>query len=461
MISRLLCGCGHSAGVELRNYWRTKYWRTEKELNGYRSRYNIAKITYQPEIMNSNLKSEITILSRVSHELKTPLAAILGYAEFIAMQAANLEECREAASIILDNSDYLLQILDELLEADKPDNLSGNSGERSGGAKLADKKQRADIAGMVRGVYRMFSNSAVVKGLFFTVSCSTPIPRIIVTEIIRVRQVLINLVGNAIKFTASGGVRIVLSWQKDDSSDAIFTTGIFRIDVCDSGVGISPEVLPRLFTAYQQADRTIKTRFGGTGLGLAISQKIANQLGGEIIVANNTDGGSTFSFLFPVKLGGEVEFISDLFSGVENCGGVGGVVGGRDDIVGGCDGEVLLVGCRVLLVEDSVELCRLFGLILGNAGAMVEYTDNGEAAFDLAMSEKFDVILMDVGLPLGDGYSVVRRLRDAGYKGQIIAVTADDSFESREKSKQAGCNTFAAKPIFRNELIKLIKSNYR
>ncbi|MDR2642479.1 MAG: response regulator [Planctomycetaceae bacterium] len=418
------------------------------------------------DVTNSGKNTEITILSQVSHELKMPLSVILGYAEFITKQAGNLQECRNAASIILDNSDYLLQIIDNLLESGRQDNLSGKNGE-----SLTIRNQQMDISRMIRRVYKLFSNSAAQKGLFFTVAYSTPIPRIIVTDRIRIRQILFNLISNAIKFTLSGGVRIILSWQKNNSSDIIFVTensenientGMLKIDVCDSGIGISPDVLPRLFTPYQQADHTIKTCFGGTGLGLAISQKIANKLGGKIIVTNNLKAGSTFSFLLPVTLDGEVEFVSDPFSTVENCIAGEVVDNGENNVIesdsGVCD-EFLLAGCRVLLVEDSEEMRRLWGLILEKAGAIITYAGDGESAFNFASNENYDVILMDVGLPAEDGYSVVRRLRNQGYGGQIVAVTADNSFESKEKSQFAGCNAFAAKPIFRNELIRIVKSN--
>ncbi|MDR0391410.1 MAG: response regulator [Planctomycetaceae bacterium] len=411
----------------------------------------------KPIEVASNTNSEMSVLPQVAHEIRTPLTAILGYAEFITNQAISLQECRDAASIILDNSDYLLKILDDLLEADESNNLSNESIKN-----LADKKQQVDIPNTIHGVYRMFSNAATAKKLFFMISCSTPIPRFIVTKIIPFRQILVNLVSNAIKFTLTGGVRIILSWQKNNLHESDFIAGVLRIDVCDSGIGISPEVLPQLFTPYQQADHTIKTRFGGTGLGLAISQKIANKLGGGIIVTNNIEGGSTFSFLLPVKLEGEVEFISDLLSLVDNYDAKERNVESKYVVEDGeneSDEKCLLTGCRVLLVEDSEEVQRLLGFILTKVGAIVEYAGDGKTAFDVAVKGKFDVILIDVGLPIEDGYSAVQRLRNNGYRGQIIALTADNSIENKKKSKQAGCNDFVTKPILRNELIKIIQEN--
>ncbi|MDR1477808.1 MAG: response regulator [Planctomycetaceae bacterium] len=466
---------------------------------------------------DSNLEAgtKMTILSRVAHELKTPLAAILGYAEFIAGQATDLQECRSTANIILDNSDYLLQIIEELLAADAPDNFSGN---RVG--KSAVKSKRTEVSHLIRGVYRLFANTAASKGLFLTAVYNTPIPRTIVMNAVRVRQILINLISNAIKFTSTGGVRIILSWQNDNSLDTNFTysscfknpetehanttsqndclmlkstahadiniKGIFKISICDSGIGISPELmddLPRLFLPYQQADSTIKQRFGGTGLGLAIAKRTAEYLGGKINVGNNPDGGAIFSFLLPVKLEDGIEFISDLFDkAAESNIGAANVDAAEvvnSDLRSSCSkisetehanatsqsdnstnvhnscGELL--GHRVLLVEDCEELRRLLGLFLSRAGANVTYAESGETAYNFASSEDYDVILMDIGLPLEDGYSVVRRLRDNGYKGQIIAVTADNSLECKEKSQIAGCNNFAAKPIFHDELIKIIK----
>ncbi|MDR2171708.1 MAG: response regulator [Planctomycetaceae bacterium] len=442
------------------------------------------------------MKSDMTILSQVSHEIRTPLTAIFGYAEMILKHASSLQESREAASVILDNSDYLLRILDDLLEADNPSNrISGGCGE------LSIRKQQLDILRLLQGVYKMFSNAAIRKGLYFTLSYSTPIPRIILTDMIRVRQVLINLISNAIKFTLTGGVCVNVSWQNDNMSDVIFVTGVIKIDVCDSGIGISPEVLPCLFVPYFQADQTIRACFGGTGLGLAISKKIANKLGGEIKVTNNPNGGTTFSFLLPVLLEGDVEFVSDPlseYSGIinnpktttkniniknnakntnnsknsnvtknfiptKNTGNTNVEELGKNNNAGmesdaGSEPQTL-TGQRILLVDDSDEVRRLFGLILTKAGAAVKYAENGELAFDLASRENFDVILMDISLPFEDGYSVSQRLRNNGYRGQIIAITGDDSLECKNKARQAGCNTFVTKPIFRNELIKIVNAH--
>jgi CheY-like chemotaxis protein len=374
--------------------------------------------------------------------------------EFIAQHADSLQECRDAASVILDNSDYLLRILDDLLEYNKPDDLSGNNIEKS-----TVQTQQMDVPCLVYGIHRLFSNTANRKKLFLTVSCDTLIPRIILTDAIRVRQILINLVSNAIKFTPSGGVRIILSWQKNNSPEISSATGTLKINVCDSGIGISPEVLadlPRLFLPYQQADQTIKQRFGGTGLGLAISKMMAERLGGKINVTNNPEGGTTFSLLLPIKLEGEIEFVSDLTGNItEQSKNIDTEKIDNDDNVA----SERVDGCRVLLVEDSEELRRLWNLFLTKAGAIVTHAENGKSAFDFASNENYDVILMDVNLPPEDGYSVVRKLRNNGYKGQIIAVTADNSLECKEKSQLAGCNSFVTKPLFHDELIKIVKEH--
>jgi CheY-like chemotaxis protein len=406
-------------------------------------------------------------------------------------QAESLQECRDAASVILDNSDYLLRIIDDLLEVGKAENLSNKKN-----VELRIRNQETDISHLICGVYKMFSNSASSKGLYFAISYKTPIPRIIVTDMIRVRQVLINLIGNAIKFTDSGGVRIILSLQdeEENSPDTIFVTRIIRIDICDSGIGITPEVLPRLFQPYQQADNTIQKRFGGTGLGLAISKRITSRLGGEIIVTNNPSGGSTFSFSLPIKFEKDAEFISESLCAkfasnvvetkIDDFNNNAATENKNNDLNRNlnrnlnpnlnlnqddqnCDIEDdnLLCGCRILLVDDSEDLCRLFGLILTKSGAEVTFASDGESAFKFAVEKGYDVILIDINLPLEDGYSVVCRLRESGYSGQIIAITADDSFESKERAQHAGCNDFAAKPIFRNELIRLVRLrhnyNYR
>ena len=250
------------------------------------------------------------------------------------------------------------------------------------------------------------------------------------------RQILLNLVGNAIKFTESGTVRLILAFRQLPDELPWVT-----IRVEDTGIGMSTEQVANLFTPFSQADTTTTRRFGGTGLGLTISKRLAKLFGGDIEVTSEPDVGSAFDLILPVSVLPDTEFVSELPP--------------RPNTTQRAQ-MPRLVG-RVLLVEDGPDNQKLISLALEKAGAEVEIAENGQAAVErIADGEAFDVILMDMQMPVLDGYSATRRLRDLGCSCPIVALTAHAMPGDRERCLEAGCTDYETKPIRRRQLLETL-----
>jgi CheY-like chemotaxis protein len=274
-----------------------------------------------------------------------------------------------------------------------------------------------------------------------------PIPETIESDPTRLRQILINLVGNALKFTEDGGVQIWVRFLPD-----LQTGGRLEFVVRDTGIGMSAEEMGRLFRPFVQADASTTRRFGGTGLGLTISKRFADLLGGDLIAESQVGRGSSFTVTLST----------------------GSLAGVRMYQPSAGPGILRLpsprpreptprLSCRVLIAEDGVDNQRLLSFLLRKAGAEVEVVDNGLAAMERATEAQregkpFAVILMDMQMPVMDGYTSTSKLRAAGYAGVIIALTAHTMAGDRERCLDAGCDNYATKPIHGSQLISLILS---
>jgi CheY-like chemotaxis protein len=263
------------------------------------------------------------------------------------------------------------------------------------------------------------------------------LPERIRTDCLRLRQILVNLVGNAIKFTEVGGVRLAVRGDPDGRPTA-------RFDVVDTGIGMSGEQIAGLFQPFSQADASAHRCFGGTGLGLAISKRLAAMLGGDITVASEPGKGSTFSLSIAAGSPDDAEPIPAADTQAD-------AKPPRGDMSHA-------LNCRILLAEDGPDNQILITHLLRNAGAEVSVADNGRIALDLALAadrsgRAFDVILMDIQMPVMDGFEATRRLRDAGYRGPIVALTAHAMTSDRQKCLEAGCDDYTTKPIQRAALL--------
>ena len=366
-------------------------------------------------------KSEF--LANMSHEIRTPMTAILGYAD-ILLDTATDRDAIEAAQIIQRNGTHLLDIINDILDLSKIE----------AGKEQIDL-QIYSLRRIVSDVISTMQVRADAKGLQLSVEYEGGVPETIQTDAARLRQILVNLVGNAIKFTEVGGVRIAVRVDGDCEGDQRLT-----LDVIDTGIGMTQDQIDRLFSPFAQADASTSRRFGGTGLGLAISKRLSQMLGGDISVTSILGVGSTFSVTVAIgknELAGNADLRSTF-----------GTKGIRE-------GNRRKLDCRILLAEDGPDNQRLIAFLLRKAGADVTLAENGQIAVDLVLAadranEGFDVVLMDIQMPVMDGYEATRTLRNAGYTGPIIALTAHAMTEDRQRCIDAGCDDYMSKPINRD-----------
>ncbi|MEX0711637.1 MAG: response regulator [Pirellulales bacterium] len=376
-------------------------------------------------------KSEF--LANMSHEIRTPMTAILGFAENLLDPDLGPGERQVALDTIRRNGEYLLEIINDILdlskiEADKV---------RMESIACSPRQVLADVAALMRG-------RAEAKGLSLAVEFRSPLPATFPSDPIRLRQILINLVGNAIKFTETGEVRLCARPLHGGQPRVVF-------DVIDSGIGIAAEQLERLFQPFTQANPATTREFGGTGLGLAISRRLARMLGGDVTAVSHPGRGSTFSLSVPV--------------GPLDRAGLGETPANRDEVEPGAGedhGTLKLPGARLLLAEDGSDNQRLLSYILTKAGAELSVVEDGRQAVSEALAAQaagrpFDLILLDMQMPVLDGYQAAAELRGFGYPGPIVALTAHAMSEDREKCLAAGCDDFATKPIDRARLLRLIR----
>ncbi|MGQ9573686.1 MAG: ATP-binding protein [Thermoguttaceae bacterium] len=381
-------------------------------------------------------KSEF--LANMSHEIRTPLTAILGFAETILTEGDITRappERIEAIDAILRNGRHLLELIDDILDLSKIE-----------AGQLEVERALCSPAQIVTEVVRLMRARAGSKNLSLSVGCAGRIPETIWTDSMRLRQILINLVGNAIKFTAEGSVRLNVRLAEESAQPYI------QFEVIDTGVGMTPQQIARLFRPFSQADVSTARQFGGTGLGLAICKRLAEKLGGRIGVQSEPGRGSTFCVMIPT---GPLAGVAML--GAEALEALAQESPGPPPV----GPPPVRLACRVLLAEDAPDNQRLIRLLLQRAGADVATADDGQAACEAVLDQwkagrPFDVVLMDMEMPRLDGYQATRRLRDAGYQGPIIALTAHAMAEQREKCLAAGCDDYAAKPIDRATLLEIV-----
>ncbi|MCG3179240.1 MAG: Sensor histidine kinase RcsC [Phycisphaerae bacterium] len=384
-----------------------------------------------------------SFVANVSHEIRTPMTAILGYADLVAESIECCDRCPDHVTcriradnvqnmrIVQRNGNHLLSLINDLLDLSKIE-----------AGKLSVSLEPCSIVTVLADVASMMRPRAEQQGTSLSLQFDGPLPATIRTDPSRLRQVLVNVVGNAVKFTAGGKVAVRTRMESEGER-----AGCIRIEIRDSGIGMTDEQVAGLFRPFTQADATTSRRFGGTGLGLAISQRLMDLLGGRIDVQSDPGRGSTFVLILPA---GDLTGVPMLHRQGEalQCDR------SRPPAVGAsCPA---LHGLRVLLAEDGLDNKRLVSLLLTRAGAEVETAANGREAVRMATHSPYDVILMDMQMPEVDGCQATRMLRRGGYSGPILALTANAMSSDREQCLAAGCDDHLAKPIHQTDLIAAV-----
>ena len=390
-----------------------------------------AEIARRSAVQASVAKSEF--LANMSHEIRTPLTAILGYADnFLSGESAtNLtEQQTQAVDTIARSGQHLLQLINGILDLSKIE---------SGCITL--ESIWCDPKTIASEVVETMVVQARMKEIELEFNVTQDFPKQIQSDPVRIKQILLNLIGNAIKFTSEGKVSLNLS-AKLNGRRAI------RFEVTDTGIGIPQDKLDDVFSAFTQADGSTTRNFGGTGLGLTVSKRLANKMGGDIELTSELGSGSTFALEIPFEGTRDFDAPNQPRSAPHPK-----ATKQRDE----------LEGIRILLAEDDRLNQHLIKSILNKGHATVDTADDGIQAYEKTTEawksgKPFDVVLLDMQMPGMDGYTVAGKLRSDGYEHPIIALTAHAMENDRRKCIDAGCTDYASKPIEREKLFGLIQS---
>lgn len=370
-------------------------------------------------------KVKSAFLANMSHEIRTPLGAIIGFTDLLKDSHVTDAERVHFIDTISRNGKALTRIIDDILDLSKVE-----------AGRLEIECVEFSFVVLLDEVVDLFRERTREKQLYLILNIHNKVPKLICSDPVRLRQVLVNIIGNAVKFTSKGGVTIsVSSYTEEDWHN-------FTIDVVDTGIGLTHDQREKLFEPFTQAETSTNRRFGGTGLGLALSRRLARALGGDINIQDHLNkSGSTFSITFKarrtkssnstVKIATSQDFIPNLR------------------------------GVNILVAEDCPDNQYVIKKILEKTGAHVEVVSNGLQVLERSNERNYDLVLMDIQMPLMDGYEATRILRASGYNKPIIALTAHAMAEERELTHAVGCNGHLTKPLNSIELFSTVSDHFK
>ncbi len=392
-----------------------------------------SRLSQAKEVAEKANRAKSDFLANMSHEIRTPLTAIVGFSEIMVTDDCSREERGEYVSRIQSNARHLKELIDDILDLSKVE-----------AGKIEIDKVHFPIATELREVLEILRSQAGVKGLQMHIHIDEAVPANVYTDPVKLRQIVNNIVGNAIKFTDQGtidiGVRLL---QKVSSADAQV-----ELLVTDTGTGLTPLQRGKIFQPFVQADSSSTRAHGGTGLGLVLSRKLARALGGDVELLESTPGkGSTFRIT--IGIGPLVEEKEKLPTMIRSAIKPGAEIS--------TEIRTQFKGMRVLVVEDSEEILLLIHNFLEFLGAKCQFAENGKKGVEQALQLNPDIILMDIQMPVMDGYAATRILREKGFKKPIVALTARILTEEKENCLAAGCDDCVAKPFNLNTLIEALQ----
>ncbi len=400
----------------------------------------------QHAIEGTRAKSEF--LANMSHEIRTPMTAVLGYADLLLEQTVGVPALQDPLRTIKRNGEFLLEIINDILDLSKIE-----------AGKLEIEQVRCSPRQIVRDGIALMQIRARGKGLALNFENCGPFPQFVETDPTRFRQILLNLVSNAIKFTHSGSVTIGLSYQPPthQNDDPV---GQIHLTVRDTGMGMTADQQAKLFRPFTQADTSTTRQFGGTGLGLTICKRFAELMGGDILVDSVAGSGSTFTVVLPAHAATQVSNIGEVPVPPSAASAASALTVTAFPTTAG---DVKLP-YRLLVAEDGQDNQKLLQFILKKAGATVTLVENGQLAVDaveaaVAEQQPYDLVLMDMSMPVLDGYCATQHLRERGHTLPIVALTAHAMSGDREKCLAAGCTDYATKPLNRAVLLETLQRN--
>jgi two-component system, sensor histidine kinase len=381
----------------------------------------------------SRAKSDF--LANMSHEIRTPLNAIMGYADLLRRGWEDSpEERNEMLHTLHSSGRHLMTVINDILDISKIE---------AGKIELEVRQESpqsilSEVVSLLRVPFRE-------KQLNLEYTWQGPVPKKVLIDGSRLKQILINLVGNGRKFTLTGGVCINAKLNTDSARAKL------EIDILDTGVGIPAEAQTQIFEPFVQADTSVTRKFGGTGLGLSISRRLARMMGGDLTVESELGKGSCFHLTIDA---GDVDAIEVQSSSV-----VGDQIPQKQVAHDMSVERNMIQGLRVLVVDDGATNRKLVSVVLSRVGAVITQAENGKEACELVIADgKFDVILMDMQMPVMDGYAASTKLREIGIRTPIIALTAHAMASDKQQCLSAGCSDYLSKPIDTNELLSRMKA---
>jgi len=397
-------------------------------------------------------EAKTQFLAAVSHELRTPMTAILGYSELLLEESTPGSKQRESLQIVKRNGEHLLEVINNILDLAKVE-----------AGRFDVQLRPCSPREMVRDACALMELRAKAKGISLATEFADVLPDLVEVDQTCLKQILLNLIGNAIKFTEKGGVRVTVR-RAGGTED----TASLVLEVADTGIGVSRERLRAIFEPFTQGDASMARHFGGTGLGLTVSKRLAELLGGEIAVESQPGQGSVFRVTIPLRPfahAGPAEAQAEA----------GPARPGQPDAETPADRQeeegasILNLACRILLVEDSLDNQRFLAAVLRIAGATVTTVEDGQAAVETIYPPRkagrepdggreapVDLILMDMQMPTMDGYTAARTLREKGCTTPIVALTAHAMAGERERCLACGCDEYLSKPVDRKRLLSLV-----
>jgi signal transduction histidine kinase/DNA-binding NarL/FixJ family response regulator len=386
-------------------------------------------LTFQQSysVYRDDLKSRDLFFATMSHEIRTPLTSIIGYTDLLLSSHRSLNEQRDALQAVLQNGHHLQELLGNILDFSRVE-----------AEALVIEKDIVSPFLILAEIESTLALRAQAKGIFLQIKNNFPLPEKICTDRVRLKQILINVIGNAIKFTKNGGITISASYDT--------TTEELIFDIEDTGIGIPLDLQNEIFQSYRSGGYSFIASSRGFGLGLYVSQRLAKLLNGELKLLKSTSNGSLFSLSIKMSQSIPVRLVERLPS-VD-------VLSKTRSILN----PVQTISARILVAEDAPDARKLVSLFLREAGIDAYFACDGEEAMDMVVTSRvsYDIILMDMQMPKIDGYEAVATLRSYGFKNPIIAFTAGTSKEELERALAIGCNDTLPKPFNRNELLGII-----
>lgn len=349
-------------------------------------------------------------LANMSHEIRTPLGAVLGFAKLIK-EASTSEQRAEYAEVIERNGSALTKIIDDILDLSKVES-----------GRLEIEKIEFSIEHLCQEVFKMFTDTALKRNIRLDLELDQNLPFLIKSDPTRIRQILCNLMSNALKFTSEGQVRMKVEFIKAEQKTWL------KFSVSDTGVGLTETQQAKLFSPFSQADCSTSRKFGGSGLGLSLSKKLAQALGGDLYLEHAAPReGCTFV----AKIEAEIPLKNELYLQSKN----------------NSSQDINLKGIKILHIDDSVDNQNLIKLNLEKLGISLSFANNGLEGYKKALKEDFDLILMDMQMPIMDGFEATAKLRGFGYDRPIVALTAHAMREEQSRTKGIGCDAHLTKPL--------------